>query len=70
MIGGTSRSRERRKNAAAGAHGVTIDSQGRFAYVTNTFDDSGSVIDIARRKVTATVKVGNGPNGITFLPRS
>ncbi len=51
--------------AGKGAHGVAIDGKGKFAYITNSFADSVSVIDIMKRKVVATVMVGKKPNGIS-----
>lgn len=53
---------------AAGAHGVVIDREGRYAYVTNIYANSVSVIDLKDRKVIATVPVGKGPNGISVTP--
>jgi YVTN family beta-propeller protein len=47
---------------------VVIDRDGRHAFVTNTNANSVSVIDIAERKVIATVPVGKGPNGICMMP--
>jgi YVTN family beta-propeller protein len=52
----------------AGAHGVSVDREGRYAFVTNTYANTVSVIDIANRKVVATVPVGRGPNGISVGP--
>lgn len=52
----------------AGAHGVAIDREGRYAYVTNTYAGSLSVLDIRKRSVVATVSVGNGPNGVSVRP--
>ena len=37
-------------------------------FVTNTYANTVSVIDIATRKVVATVPVGKGPNGISVSP--
>ena len=51
-----------------GAHGVVIDRDGRYAYVTNTYAGSVSVLDIKDRKVVATVAVGKGPNGVSMTP--
>ncbi|TFC00978.1 hypothetical protein E3O42_10815 [Cryobacterium adonitolivorans] len=34
-----------------GAHGVTIDPTSRHAYITNTFDDTVSVLDLKTLKV-------------------
>jgi YVTN family beta-propeller protein len=47
---------------------VVIDRDGRHAFVTNTYANSVSVIDIAERKVIATVPVSKGPNGISMMP--
>jgi len=52
----------------AGAHGVVIDRDGRYAYVTNTWANSVSVLDVKDRKIVATVRVGQGPNGISVAP--
>lgn len=52
----------------AGAHGVAIDREGRFAYITNTYADTVSVIDIKSRAVVSTVRVGKGPNGVSVSP--
>lgn len=48
--------------------GVAITPDDRFAYVTNTDDDSVSVIDLATRTVTATIPVGDGPMGVAVTP--
>lgn len=52
----------------AGAHGVVSDRLGRYAYVTNTYANSVSVLDMASRTVTKTVAVGKAPNGISIRP--
>jgi YVTN family beta-propeller protein len=36
--------------------------------VTNTNDSTVTIIDTNARSVLSTVPVGNGPNGLTFLP--
>ena len=51
-----------------GAHGVAIDREGQYAYITNTYAGSVSVIDVKAQKVVATVPVGKGPNGISVRP--
>ncbi len=51
-----------------GAHGVVVTTDGRYAFVTNTYANSVSVIEVADRKVVATVPVGKGPNGISVTP--
>jgi YVTN family beta-propeller protein len=53
---------------APGTHGVTVDREGRYAYVTNTYANSVSVLDVKERKVVAVVPVGKGPNGISVTP--
>lgn len=52
----------------AGAHGVVIDRDGRFAFVTNTYANSVSVLDMTERRVAKTVSVGKAPNGISISP--
>ncbi|MDO8769190.1 MAG: cytochrome D1 domain-containing protein [Burkholderiaceae bacterium] len=52
----------------AGAHGVVVDREGRYAYVTNTYANSVSVVDVKDRKIVKTVPVGKGPNGISVTP--
>ena len=36
--------------------------------MTNTYANTVSIIDLAERKVVATVPVGKGPNGISIAP--
>ena len=48
-----------------GAHAVALDAAGRTAYVTNTYADTVSAIDLASRAVTASYSTGKGPNGIS-----
>jgi YVTN family beta-propeller protein len=52
----------------AGAHGVVVDREGRFAYVSNTYANSVSILDLQDRKVVKTVLVGKAPNGISITP--
>jgi YVTN family beta-propeller protein len=49
-----------------GAHGVVITPDGRYAWITNIYAGTVSVIDVGRQAVVATVPVGKGPNGISF----
>jgi len=51
-----------------GAHGVVVDRDGRYAYVTNIYANSVSVLDVKDLKVVATIPVGKGPNGISLTP--
>jgi len=52
----------------SGAHGVVVDREGQYAYVTNIYANSVSVLDVKARKVIATVPVGRGPNGVSVTP--
>lgn len=49
-----------------GAHGVTVSGDGKFAYVTNMFDNTVSIIDLDSKQVE-TIDVGEIPNGITVM---
>src|SRR3972149_5435589 len=51
-----------------GAHGVVVDREGRYAYVSNIYENSVSVLDVKSAKVVANVRVGEGPNGISVTP--
>ncbi|MEO5951780.1 MAG: hypothetical protein ABIQ44_04850, partial [Chloroflexia bacterium] len=53
--------------AGRGTHGTAITPSGKL-YVTNTNDNTVTVIDIATHKMLSTIPVGNAPNGLTFLP--
>lgn len=50
----------------SGAHGVVISEDDQYTFVTNTFDDTVSVIENETSEVIATVEVGETPNGITL----
>ncbi len=52
----------------AGAHGVVVDRDGQFAYVTNIYANSVSVLDVKERRVTKNIPVGKEPNGISITP--
>jgi YVTN family beta-propeller protein len=49
-----------------GAHGVTVSSDGKIAYVTNMFDNTVSIIDLDTKEAE-TIDVGEIPNGITVM---
>lgn len=53
---------------APGAHGVVVTPDGRSAFVTNTYGNTVSVIEVAGLKVVATVPVGQSPNGVSVTP--
>jgi len=46
---------------------ISLNAQ-NIAYVTNLLDNTVSVIDTSTNTVTATIAVGNEPNGIVFSP--
>lgn len=50
----------------AGAHGVVITPDSRYAYVTNVYADTVSVVDLTAGVTVATVPVGDAPNGLSF----
>lgn len=52
----------------AGAHGIVVDTQGRYAYVSNTYANTISAIDLQAGKPVATIPVGMAPNGISIVP--
>lgn len=49
-----------------GPHGVVIDPSGRYAYIKNIYENTGSVIDIEQKTVIAPIPGGTAPNGISF----
>jgi len=51
-------------------HGVVVDSNGKFVYVTNLLSDDISIIDVEKGKETARLPVGDMPNGISIWHRA
>lgn len=49
-----------------GSHGVVSSPDNKRVYVTNMFEDTVSIIDIAENKVIETIKVKGIPNGISI----
>lgn len=49
-----------------GAHGVVTSADGKFAYVTNMFENTVSIINLESKEVS-TIEVGEIPNGITIM---
>ncbi len=47
-----------------GAHSVAFSRDGATAYVTNRFERSISIVDVARRQVTGTIATGRRPTGV------
>jgi len=52
----------------AGAHGVVVDRDGRYAFITNIYANTVSVIEVKSLKVVKSVPVGRSPNGISVTP--
>jgi len=48
--------------------GIAVAPDGRFAYIANRLDDSVSVVDLAKLKVSSTINLG-GPKEITAVRR-
>jgi YVTN family beta-propeller protein len=53
-----------------GTHGVTLDSSGKFGYISDGGGNTVSVFDRATRQVTATIEAGTNPDGILFEPKT
>ncbi|NOH04990.1 MAG: hypothetical protein HND47_24950 [Chloroflexi bacterium] len=49
-------------------YGVVIDPSSQYAYISNIYEDTVSVIDLEKMAVVATVPTGMAPNGISFSP--
>lgn len=45
---------------------MAIDPSSRYAYITNIYENTVSVIDIEQKAVIATIPSGAAPNGISF----
>ncbi|MBI5913574.1 hypothetical protein HY839_04015 [Candidatus Azambacteria bacterium] len=56
---------ERTITAGKAPHGIVVDKQGIFVYLTNLLSNDVSVIDIAQNKEIARIPVGKMPNGIS-----
>jgi YVTN family beta-propeller protein len=50
----------------AGAHGIAFAPDGKTAWITNQMANTVSVVDVSSHIVTATVDVGNRPNGLVY----
>ena len=48
--------------------GVAVTLDGKKVYVTNLNDNTVSVIDATKNKVTATIPVGSDPRGVAVSP--
>jgi YVTN family beta-propeller protein len=47
---------------------VEFSPDGKKAYVANSWDDTVSVITVAKDMVTDTITVGDGPGAVAFSP--
>jgi YVTN family beta-propeller protein len=45
-----------------------VDRDGRYAFISNTYANTVSVIDVKSLKVLKNVPVGRSPNGISVTP--
>ena len=48
----------------SGAHGIAYSPVGKYAFVTNTWDNSLSIIDTTSDTIIKTIYVGKSPNGV------
>lgn len=54
----------------SGPHGVVVDQTGNWAWVSNSFDNTVSVVDVVNMAVEDTIPVGTAPNGISYSPQA
>ncbi len=52
----------------AGPHGVVIDASGNWAWVTNTYDNTVTAVDLSTLTAMAPIPVGTQPSGISYSP--
>ena len=50
--------------------GVAVTPDGRYAYITNNFSGTISVIDTASRAVVNSINVASGPLGVASTPNA
>ncbi len=53
-----------------GPHGVVIDKSGKWAWVTNSYDDTVVAVDLSDLSLQNPVMVGAQPSGISYSPRA
>ncbi len=53
----------------AGPHGVVIDASGDWAWVTNSYDNTVTAVDLSTLTAMAPIPVGTQPSGISYSPR-
>ena len=50
------------------AHWITPFGEGAGAYVTNEGDNNVVIVDLASKRVTATIPIGSGPRKMALQP--
>ena len=53
----------------AGPHGVVIDTSGDWAWVTNSYDNTVTAVDLATLTAMTPIPVGTQPSGISYSPQ-
>jgi YVTN family beta-propeller protein len=53
----------------AGPHGVVIDTSGDWAWVTNSYDNTVTAVDLATLTAMTPIPVGTQPSGISYSPK-
>lgn len=53
----------------AGPHGVVIDDSGKWAWVTNSYDNTVTAVDLSTSTAIPAVSVGIQPSGISYSTR-
>lgn len=53
---------------AEGSHDVTVDHQGKFAYVANRKSGTVSVVALDRMRLVRNIEAGGGPRGMALHP--
>lgn len=53
----------------AGPHGVVIDTSGDWAWVTNSYDNTVTAVDLATLTAMTPIPIGTQPSGISYSPR-
>ena len=56
-------------STVAGPHGVVIDASGSWTWVTNSYDDTVTPIDLSTLTASAPIPVGTQPSGISYSSR-
>jgi YVTN family beta-propeller protein len=49
-----------------GAHGVAVSTDGSRAFITNTFANTMTVIDVGTQRALRSIPVGQEPGGVSY----